>query len=292
MVARSKAISTHVIDVSEENFEQEVIKESMKRLVLVDFWAPWCGPCRNLTPIMEKLAAELDGQFLLAKINSDENPAIASEFGVRGIPNVKAFSGGKLIDEFTGALPEGMVRQFIERLLPSPAELERREAMKAYNAGEAQSALDKLEQAQTLEQDNDSIRSDRAEVLIALGRNEDAEAVLDQLSPLAAMDERTKHLRAELTFAGKDRGKDSIDALQAALEQHPDDLETRLSLAKSYVAAKQFEPALRHLMEIIRTDRQFGDDAGRKTMLAVFEVLGNDHELTARYRKELAAALN
>jgi putative thioredoxin len=285
-------MSAHVIEVSDESFRQDVIAESENRVVLVDFWAPWCGPCRTLTPIIEKLAGEFDGRFLLAKINSDDNPAIASEFGVRGIPNVKAFSEGKMIDEFTGALPEGLVRKFIERLLPSTAEQQRREAMHAYQSGQAAPALAQLDEAQALEPDNDTIRTDRAEVLIALGRNEDAATLLEELPPLAAMDARVEHLRAELTFAGEADDPEDLEALEAKVAQQPDNLEARLALAKKQVAAKQFEPALRHLMEIIRMDRGFGEDAGRKTILAVFEVLGNDHQLTSQYRRLLAAALN
>jgi len=285
-------MTAHVTEVSEDSFQRGVIEESENRLVLVDFWAPWCGPCRSLTPIIEKLAGEFGGRFLLAKINSDENPSIASEFGVRGIPNVKAFSEGKLIDEFTGALPEGMVRQFIERLLPSPAEEKRRVAVETYRSGQAAPALVQLDEAQALEPANDTIRIDRAEVLIALGRAKDAAALLDELAPLAAMDTRVEHLKAQLTFAGEGDSAENIEALEAQLLENPGDLDTRLALAKSCVAAKQFEPALKHLIEIIRVDRSFGDDAGRKTMLAVFEILGNDHHLTSQYRRLLAASLN
>ncbi|HUU71672.1 MAG TPA: co-chaperone YbbN [Burkholderiales bacterium] len=285
-------MTAHVTEVSEDSFQRGVIEESENRLVLVDFWAPWCGPCRSLTPIIEKLAGEFGGRFLLAKINSDENPSIASEFGVRGIPNVKAFSEGKLIDEFTGALPEGMVRQFIERLLPSRAEEKRRVAVKTYRSGQAAPALVQLDEAQALEPANDTIRIDRAEVLIALGRAKDAAALLDELAPLAAMDARVEHLKAQLTFAVEGDSEEKIEALEAQLLKNPGDLDARLALAKSCVAAKQFEPALKHLIEIIRVDRSFGDDAGRKTMLAVFEILGNDHHLTSQYRRLLAASLN
>ena len=285
-------MTTYVNEVTEADFQNRVIEESRKRLVLVDFWAPWCGPCRTLTPIIEKLASEYAGRFLLAKVNSDENQSLAGELGVRGIPNVKAFSGGEMIDEFTGAMPEGMVRQFIERLLPSPAEEQRRAAMQLYQSGKAVQALASLGEAQLLEPDNDTIRMDRAEVLVGLGRAGDAAELLDELKPLAAMEPRAEHLRAELTFAATERTSESVDALEARVSNQPENLDARLTLAKRYVSDKQFEPALKHLLEIIRTDRTFGDDAGRKTMLAVFELLGNDHQLTAQYRRLLAASLN
>jgi len=282
----------NVIDVNESDFQTSVVEESRKRLVLVDFWAPWCGPCRTLSPIIEKLADAYAGRFLLAKVNSDENEALAGEFGVRGIPNVKAFYGGEMIDEFTGAMPEGMVRQFIDRLLPSAAEEQRQAAMQAFFAGQAEQALASLEDAQQLEPENDAIRMDRAEILLALDRADDAATLLDELKPLSAMDPRAEHLRAELTFAGGKVASEDIGALETRVASNPQDLGTRLTLAKRYVSDKQFEPALKHLLEITRADRSFGDDAGRKTMLAIFELLGSDHPLTSQYRRLLAASLN
>ena len=285
-------IDTVMIDATEADFQQSVIEESKKRLVLVDFWAPWCGPCRSLTPIIEKLAQEYAGRFLLARVNSDENQSLASQFGVRSIPNVKAFSDSKMVDEFAGAVPEGTVRQFIERLLPSPAEEQRRAAMQTYASGNADAALASLEAAQSLEPDNDNIRLDRAEILANLGRNEDAETLVDELAPLAKMDSRVEHLRALLTFSGTGQAGAGIDTLEARVSQNSTDLDARLALAKQYVAEKKFEPALNHLLEIIRTDRKFGEDAGRKTMLAVFELLGNEHQLTRQYRRLLATSIN
>jgi len=285
-------IDAVTIDATEADFQQSVIEESKKRLVLVDFWAPWCAPCRSLTPVIEKLAQEYAGRFLLARVNSDENQSLAGQFGVRSIPNVKAFSDGKMVDEFAGAVPEGTVRQFIERLLPSPAEEQRRTAMQAYASGNADAALASLEAAQSLEPNNDNIRLDRAEILIDLGRSEDAEALLDELAPLAKLESRVEHLRALLTFSDTGQAEVSTDQLEARVSQNSTDLDARLALAKQYVAAKQFEPALNHLLEIIQTDRQFGEDAGRKTMLAVFELLGNEHQLTRQYRRLLAASIN
>jgi putative thioredoxin len=285
-------IDAVMIDATEADFQQSVIEESKKRLVLVDFWAPWCGPCRSLTPIIEKLAKEYAGRFLLARVNSDENQSLASQFAVRSIPNVKAFSDGKMVDEFSGAVPEGTVRQFIERLIPRPAEEQRRAAMQTYAAGNSDAALADLEAAQSLEADNDDIRIDRAEILINLGRSEEATTLLDELAPLAKMDSRVEHLRALLTFADTGQAGESIDALEARVSKNARDLDARMALAKKYVAAKQFEPALNHLLQIIQIDRNFGEDAGRKTMLAVFEVLGNEHELTGQYRRLLSASIN
>ncbi len=285
-------IETVTIDASEADFQQSVVEESRKRLVLVDFWAPWCGPCRSLTPIIEKLAKEYAGRFLLARVNSDDNQSLASEFGVRSIPNVKAFSEGKRVDEFAGAVPEGTVRQFIERLLPSPAEAQRRVAMQTYASGNADAALAALQAAHAAEPANDTIRIDRAEILISLGRNEEAAALLDELAPLAKMEPRVEHLRATLTFAETGQPGESTEMLEKRVSDNPADLQARLALAKQYVAGKQFEPALKHLLQIIQTDRNFKDDAGRKTMLAVFELLGNDHQLTGQYRRLLAASIN
>jgi putative thioredoxin len=285
-------MTANAIDVGESEFQNAVVEESKERLVLVDFWAPWCGPCRTLSPIIEKLADEYAGRFLLAKVNSDENQALAAEFGVRGIPNVKAFYGGEMVDEFTGSMPEGMVRQFIDRLLPSAAEVQRQAAMEAYHAGQAEQALGSLEVAQQLEPENDTIRMDRAEILLKLGRARDAESLLNELKPLSAMDPRAEHLKAELTFAGSEELSENVESLEARVSDNPQDLDARMALAKRYVTEKKYEPALKQLMEIIRADRKFGDDAGRKTMLAIFELLGSDHELTGQYRRLLAASLN
>jgi len=302
MVSGNDAVSTGpiatgpiepvAIDASEADFQQSVVEESRKRLVLVDFWAPWCGPCRSLTPIIEKLAKEYSGRFLLARVNSDENQSLSSQFGVRSIPNVKAFSDGKMVDEFAGAVPESAVRQFIERLLPSPAEEQRRAAMQTYASGNADAALSVLEAAHAAEPANDTIGIDRAEILISLGRSEAAAALLDKLGPLAKMDSRVEHLRAQLTFAGAGQTGESTGELEKRVSDDSADLEARMALARQYVAEKRFEPALEHLLQIIQADRKFKDDAGRKTMLAVFELLGNEHKLTGQYRRLLAASIN
>ncbi|HZP93277.1 MAG TPA: tetratricopeptide repeat protein [Burkholderiales bacterium] len=284
-------MTAHAIDIDRSNFETAVLEESRKRPVLVDFWAPWCGPCRALTPVLERLAEAYAGRFLLARVNSDENAELAAAFGVRGIPNVKAFDDGKLADEFTGALPEGAVRQFIDRLLPSAAELKRREAKGAFARGDAAAALAILEAAQAMEPNDDAIKLDRAEILHALGRATEAQALLGELGPLALRDPRAGRLRAELAFAQAPDDVSLAD-LEQRVRTRPADLDARLALARRYAAERRYEPALEQLLQIVRADRRFADDAGRKNMLAVFELLGDEHELTGKYRRLLAAALH
>ncbi|MFN7086952.1 MAG: tetratricopeptide repeat protein [Burkholderiales bacterium] len=289
-------MSAYSIAVDSSNFGQVVIEGSKKVPVLVDFWAPWCAPCRALTPVLEKLAAEFQGRFVLAKVNSDENQALAAQFGVRGIPNVKAFADGKIRDEFTGALPEAAVREFIARVVPSPAEALRLQAMALYRRDkDAAAALGLLAQAAALDSSNEAVRIDRAEILLDAGNVDEARRLLETLAPLTQMDERVAALKARSDFAAAVAAAPAAEALRARIARDAGDLEARLQLARLLVAQRQYAAALDELLEIIRRDRGFGDDIARKTMLQVFSMLGTqpDHgELVSRYRKQLASALH
>ena len=279
----------HSIDVGSTNFRDVVLEGSKLNPVIIDFWAPWCGPCRVLKPILEKLAAEYAGKFILAKINSDENPDIAAEFGVRGIPAVKAVVDGRLVDEFTGVLPESQVRAFIERVVPSPSELARKAARAIMDAGQHAEAIVLLDQALELDTRNEAARIDKLEALVALDRIAEASALLETLDLLTLEQPRVATLRAQIGFSSK--GTEDPAVLGARIEKSPDDLAARLELARHYVRAQAFEPALEQLLEIIRRDRKFGDDAGRRTMLEIFHLLGTDNELVGKYRRMLASAL-
>lgn len=271
-----------------ENFEREVLEASKTVPVVVDFWAPWCAPCRALGPILEKLEQEYAGRFKLAKVNSDDNQELAATFGVRSIPDVMAFKGGKAVSHFLGAQPESQVRAFIEGLLPSPSELERARARELRAAGDAANAVAALRKAVHLDAKNDLARLDLAELLIQLKQLEEAEAALAQVQADSNLDARAEALRNALAFA---RAGGSEDDLAAKIEANPGDLEARLALAGAYAGRQAWREAMDQLLEILRRDRAWRDGEARKQMLAIFNLAAGEAELVAEYRRKLSSAL-
>lgn len=283
----------HALDVSEADFEEKVVAASYQQPVVIDFWAPWCAPCKVLKPILEKLAAEYGGKFLLAKVNSDENPDISAQFGVRGIPAVKAVVKGKVVDEFTGALPEGQVRAWLEKIIPSPAEELRLVAQQLAATGDMDSALGKLTEASVLDPANEWIRVDAAELLLHKGEMYEAQRLLDSLKDGDVLkDARVLQLKAQTRLAEMSATGESEATLAAAVAADGNDLEARLKLANVLIASNRVAEGMDQLIEIVQRDRKFKDDIGRKTLLDVFNLLGGQGELVSTYRRKLAGALN
>ncbi|HYA76926.1 MAG TPA: tetratricopeptide repeat protein [Burkholderiaceae bacterium] len=288
-------MSEYSIDVSQEDFSTQVLEASRTMPVVVDFWAPWCGPCKALGPILDRVVADFGGKLRLAKINTDENQELAAHYGVRGIPSVKAFIDGQLVDEFSGALSEPQVRRFLEGLLPSPAQPILLEAQAARQRGNVAQARTLLQRALELDPSHPQAQLDLADVEIESGNVEPASQLLAAFEPEdSSQRERFDALKARLKLAEAARGADAL-ALAARVSADPTDLGARLALAQTLALREEYRGAFEQLLEIVQRDRSFRDDVGRKTMLTFFQILSTRPEaqdLVREYRTALARTLH
>jgi putative thioredoxin len=284
------ADSPYIIEVTDANFATTVIEQSRQVPVLVDFWAEWCQPCKMLMPVLAALANEYGGKFILAKVNTEEQQGVAGQFGIRSIPTVKLFIDGQPVDEFAGALPESSVREFLDRHLPREEDPIVAKALMLMEQDDLAGAGELLEAA--LEQNPSNVQAllANARLLLVQGAFDQAEQQLEAI-PLDQQDnEEAVQLRAQLPFLKVLQDAPPMEEVQARAEQG--DSHARYQLAAALLFQNQVEASLEAMFALMQSDRKYGDDAARKGMLAIFDMLGSDEPLVKTWRNRMFAALH
>ena len=286
---------TLVSDTTTAGFRQDVMAESMKRPVLVDFWAPWCGPCKQLTPVLEKVVKAAGGKVKLVKMNIDEHPQIAGQLGIQSIPAIIAFQNGQPVDGFMGALPEGQIKSFIERLVgplgPGATREIIQEAEGLVAAGDAEGAAQLYSAVLAQEPDNAAAIGALAKLHVDAGDLEAAKEFLAMAPEAKANDPAIAGARAAIELAEQAAKLGDFAELEARLAANPADHQTRFDLAVALAGAGDRETATDHLIEIIKRDRTWNEDGARKQLVQFFDAWGPMDEMTIAGRRKLSAVL-
>jgi putative thioredoxin len=278
-----------IFDVTPDNFEAEVLQGSLKVPVLVDFWATWCGPCKTLGPMLEKLANEYNGAFRLAKVDVDKNQELAGMFGIRSIPTVMLVKDGQIADGFAGALPEGQLREFLSRHV-QPVDGEVDEAPDDLVAESPEQAINRLQQAIAAEPDHPELKLDLAIALAQAGHASAAETELNALPANLATDSRAVRLRSQLDLVRSLEGQPSLDALQQRVQANPQDWEAHDLLGVRLLLGDDPAAGLEHWLLMLEKARDWNEGQAKKRLLAAFNTL-DDAELVGRYRRRMASLL-
>ncbi|MEJ2361702.1 MAG: thioredoxin [Gammaproteobacteria bacterium] len=280
----------HSFDTTFETFADDVLDASNEVPVLVDFWASWCGPCKQLMPVLTKLADEYQGGFKLAKVNIDEQQQLAQQFRVRSVPTVKVVKAGQVVDEFLGAQPESEIRKLLDKYVTRESDKLMAAALERYNNGETDA---KQEMVQIVNSDpqNNNLRLLYVDVLMREKQYDEARAILQSLPADVRQQPEVAGLLGRLEFLGAASGGADETSLLASIDKDPADCEARYQLSSYYITQARYEEALEQLLEIMKRDRSYGDDAGRKGILKVFDMLGGRGEVVSRYRQKMASLL-
>jgi putative thioredoxin len=279
-------MSDYIVTVDETNAQQVLIEESSRRPVVVDFWADWCEPCKTLMPLLENLANEYQGQFLLAKINADEQQGIAQQLGVRSLPTVMVFKDGQPVDGFVGAQSEAQIREILDKYLPKPWDNMLAEAQELLEAGNDAEALPLLRQAYEDSGQRHDITLAYCHVLIDTGRLDEAGRVLDGVR-MADQDAGWEQLTAQLELKREAARSPEIEALEQQLSEDADNLDLKHQLAIQYSDHDMHKEAMETLISILQVDRDHGDGSTRKALLDVIATLGKGDPLAAEYQRKL-----
>jgi len=276
-------------EITDDEFQKEVVERSHQVPVLVDFWAAWCGPCRVLGPTLERLANEAQGRFVLAKIDVDRSPRHAQAFGVRGIPTVIAFRDGKLIAEFSGALPEESVREFLRKVMPSPVEglVERAEKLASVDPEKAEALY---REALSAEPGNPGAAVGLAEVLVARGETAEASALLDPLVPGGPLADRVAQLQSEIKLRGR-RPEMSESELRSRVAESAEPGPLLFELGKLLASEKRYPEALEALLQAARANRKLAEGGAKDLMVEIFHAIGVRSPLADDYRTQLTRLL-
>jgi putative thioredoxin len=282
---------TTVIDATLSSFERDVIEASMEVPVIVDFWAPWCEPCRMLGPVLEKLEREFGGRFRLVNVNSDVNPELVASFNLKSIPYAVAFVDGNAVAQFMGAQPEAFIRAFLERLIPNPAEIEHREAREAISRGHIAIAEEHLKKAIAMNPAHAAARLDYVAILVDRGDVLRARLHFDTCPRSARQVSNYEAVLARLAATEKADALPPIEILARRIHLDDCDLEARFELAELLISRKDYGPAMHQLLEVVKRDRTFRNDVARRKMLEVFDMAAANPDLVAEYRSRLSSLL-
>lgn len=283
--------SAQIIEVTAENFQQVVVDGSHQTPVLVDFWAPWCAPCKTLMPLLDKIAEDYQGAFVLTKVNTEEQQAIAGQFGIRNIPTVKLFKNGEPVDEFAGALPESQIRSFLDKHIPRESDALVVEAQQLLLAGDSAKAMETLEQARENDPSSPRVRFAMAQTLAAAGDAVAANAALDTLPADQQGSPEVTRLRGLLYFDVIVSDAPDSDILEQQLASGETNSLAMYQLAAWKVIDQDYAAALELLIKLMRLDPDHGDEAAKRDLIKIFEILGND-PLVKEYRAKMANLLN
>lgn len=281
------ATNSFIIDVTEENY-QHVLEISHTKPVFLDFWAAWCGPCQALIPILTRLADEFQGKFLLAKVDIDQHQRLASKFGVRSVPTVKIIKQGKLVDEFMGALPEGQIRTYLDKYIERDSDNLMKTAIISYQEGTTKQALEQMRSIIDADPENYNNVALYSSYLMREHEYEMARHQLNSLPLAEQVKPDVRALLAKLEFAAIVEDAPPKDQLREQIESQPDAIPARYQLGAYLVLDGDYQAAMDQMLEIVRRDRSFDEDAGRKGLLRIFDLLGADNELVNQYRRQLA----
>ncbi|MFN2382079.1 MAG: thioredoxin [Guyparkeria sp.] len=284
--------SAHVFSVTTQEFHDQVVEASKEAPVLVDFWAEWCGPCQQLMPLLSQIVEDMDGQVKLAKVDTEAEQELAQQIGVRSLPTVMMFVDGRPVDQFQGALPEGQIREFIGRHVLSEIDKLRHQAQQVRAAGAIDQAMDLLKQANQHEPGNVEVLLDIADLIAEQGDLDQAWQILEALPVDAATRDDVREFKARIGMSRAAQSGPPEDELRTRIDNDPKDCEAREALAAKLAIRNDIEGALEQNYQIMLRDRAYNDDVGRRGLIDLFEMLGNEHPLTRQYRRKMFGLLH